>query len=194
LIWISEKYGLEPRKFLASFLDAWIDEKSSCNNVSIQCRQKTENGGAFLVTQDQKVIAQLRLSKVALKRLLDIDLTRFPWNESTLIERIGNLEAVNTRIKDVNTRVKRINLKGRVVEKSLAKRVYSGFGVPHSLSTATISDSTGSIKLPLWNAQIDMISVGDKVQIENGRVGMFRGELQVSIGKKSKLTVIENRS
>lgn len=146
------------------------------------------------MTQDQKVIAQLRLSRMALKRLPDIDLTSFPWNESTLVERIGNPEVANMRIKDVNVRVKRINLKARVVEKSLTRRVYSGFGIPHSLSTATISDSTGSIKLPLWNAQIDMISVGDRVQIENGRVGMFKGELQVSIGKKSKLSVIENRS
>jgi ssDNA-binding replication factor A large subunit len=45
--------------------------------------------------------------------------------------------------------------------------------------------------LPLWDAQIDSVSVGDMIRIENGRVKRFRGALQVSIGKKSKLNVIE---
>jgi len=81
LIWISEKYGLETHEFLACFLDAWIHEKSSCKGISIQCRQKTENDGVFLITQDQKIIAQLSLSETALKRLPDVDLTSFPWNE-----------------------------------------------------------------------------------------------------------------
>ena len=78
LIWISEKYGLETHEFLACFLDAWIHEKSSCKGISIQCRQKTENDGVFLITQDQKIIAQLSLSETALKRLPDVDLTSLP--------------------------------------------------------------------------------------------------------------------
>jgi hypothetical protein len=61
LIHISKKYGLETREFLASFLDAWIHQKSVCGGVSIHCREKTENDGVFLVKQDQRIIAQLRL-------------------------------------------------------------------------------------------------------------------------------------
>ena len=194
MIWISQKYGLEPHKFLACFLDAWMHEKSSCENISIQCRQKTENNGVFLVTQGQKVIAQLSLSEMALKHLSDVDLTSFPWNEATLVKKIENSEAIDMRIKDVDVRAKWVNLKARVVEKSNTKRVYSRFGTSHSLSTARISDNTGSMKLQLWNAQIDMVSVGDTVQIEKGRVRTFRGELQVSIGKNGKLNVIESQS
>jgi hypothetical protein len=58
-----------------------MHEKSWYNSISVQCRQKTENNGVFLVTQDQKVIAQLSLSEMALKRLPDVDLASFPWNE-----------------------------------------------------------------------------------------------------------------
>lgn len=192
LIWISEKYELDTREFLTCFPDAWIHGKSSCKNVSTQCRQRTENGGVFLVTQNQTIIAQMILSERALKRLSDIDLTSFPWNESTFEKKIGNAFPVDMQIKDVDVNVKWVNLKARVLEKSLTRKVYSRFGASHSLSTATISDATGSIKLPLWNAQIDLVSIGDTVQIENGRVKTFRGEMQVSIGKKSKLSVIEN--
>jgi len=38
-----------------------------------------------------------------------------------------------------------------------------------------------------------MISVGDVVQIENGRVKPFRGELQVSVGRSGKLQVVESQ-
>ncbi len=137
------------------------------------------------------MITQLSLSETALKGLLDIDLTSFPWNESTLTEE-ADLRAVDIRIKDLNSRVKHFNLKANVVEKSMIRKVYSRSGLFYHLSLATISDNTGAIKLPLWNAQTDMISVGDTVQIENGRVKRFRGELQVSVGKKGKLNVIEN--
>ena len=190
LIWISQKYGLEAHKFLACFLDAWAHERSSCKSISIQCRQKTKNGGVFLVTQDQKVIAQLSLSEIALKRLPDVDLAGSPWNESALIRKTEKLGPIDMQIKDVNAGVKWINLKAMVVEKSITRRVYSRLGNPLDLSTATISDNTGFIKLPLWNAQVNMVSIGDTVQIENGRVARFRGELQVNVGKNGKLEVV----
>lgn len=190
LIWISQKYGLETRKFLVCFLDAWVHEKSSCKDISIQCRQKTVNGGVFLVTQDRKVIAQLSLSEIALKSLPDVDLASFPWNESTLNMKTEKSGPIDMQIKDVNAGVKWINLKARVVEKSITRRVYSKLGNPLDLSVAIISDDTGSIKFPLWNAQVNMVSIGDTVQIENGRVGKFRGEYQVSVGKNGKVEVI----
>jgi ssDNA-binding replication factor A large subunit len=148
-----------------------------------------ENDGVFLVTQNAKVIAQLSLSETAFKHLLNIDLASFPWNECTL-DRVGNSRAADMQIKDVDMNVRKINLKAKVVEKMATRRVYSRSGTFHSLSTATICDNTGSIKLPLWDAQTEMISVGDTVQIENERVGKFRGELQVSVGKNGKLEVI----
>jgi len=165
--------------------------KSSCKSVSIQCRQRKGNDGVFLVTQDEDVIAQLVLSEMALKRLSDVDLTSFPWNDPILVRKIEK-SAVDMRIKDVDVRTRRVNLKARVVEKSIIRMVYSRLGGSHSLSIATISDDTGSIELPLWDAQIGMVSVGDTVRIENGRVRRFRGTLQVNVGKKSKLNVIEN--
>jgi hypothetical protein len=86
LIWISEKYGLNTREFLACFPDAWMHEKSSCGDLLVQCRKKSESVTVFLVTYDQKVITQLSLSESALKRLPDVDFASFPWNESTLTD------------------------------------------------------------------------------------------------------------
>jgi len=195
LIWVSKKYGLETRKFLECFLDAWTHEKSSYKGISIQCRQKTKDDGVFLVTQNLKVIAQLRLTEATLKHLPEVDVENLPWNKSISVRKIGKLRPVDMQIKDVGLGVKWVNLKARVVEKSITRTVFSRYGNnPLGLSTSTISDGTGSIKLPLWNSQIGIVSIGDTIQIENGRVGTFRGELQVSVGKTGKLTVIENKS
>ncbi len=100
LIWISKKYGIETRKFLTRFLDAWIRGKASYKNLLIQCRQKTETDGVFLVTKNQNVVAQVKMSEMALNRLPDVDLTSFPWNELTSVEKIQE-HATDSQIKDV---------------------------------------------------------------------------------------------
>ena len=192
LIWISKKYNIETRKFFESFLDAWSNEKSFCKDMLIECRQKTENDGVFLVTQNQKVVTQLRLTKATLKHMTEIDLEKIPWKESDVVSKINKLKPIDVKIKDVNSEVKWVNLKAKVVKKPIARTVYSRFGNnPLGLSTSTISDDTGSIKMPLWNNQINMVSIGDTIQIENGRIRTFRGELQVSVGKAGKLKVIK---
>ena len=189
LIRVSNKYGLDTHKFLMCFPQAWTHERSSHNGISIQLRQRTENSGVFLVTQDQKVIAQLHLSQKLLKYLPEVDPASFPFIESTPASKMETLETTDVQIKDIDAGVKWVNLIAKVVGKSDPRNVFSRFGESLALSIATISDGTGSMRLPLWNAQIDRVSIGDTVEIENGRVRRFRGELQVSVGRNSKLEV-----
>lgn len=59
-----------------------------------------------------------------------------------------------------------------------------------SVATAAIKDETGSMKLSLWNEQIDQVHVGDLIKITNGYVSEFRGEMQLSTGKFGKLEVL----
>ncbi len=194
LIWISKKYNLEVHKFFKSFLDAWAHEKSSYKGISIQCRQKTENDGTFLITQDQKVITQLRLTKATLEHLPYVDLEKIPWDKTGLVRKIEKLKNIDMKIKDVTSKVKWANLNAKVIKKPIARIVYSRFdNNPLGLSTSTISDDTGSIKMPLWNNQINMVSIGDTIQIENGRIKTFRGELQVSVGKAGKLKITKRQ-
>ena len=194
LIRVSKKYGLDTRKFLMCFPHAWTHEKSSHNGISIQLRQKTKNNCVFLVTQNQKVIAQLHLSQKLLKYLPEVDPASFPFIEFTPASRMETLETSDMQIKDIDARVRCVNLKAKVVGKSIPRYVFSRFGDALTLSTATISDGTGSMRMSLWNAEIDRVSIGDTVQINDGRIRTFRGELQVSLGRKGKLQVVENQS
>ncbi|WP_455368298.1 OB-fold nucleic acid binding domain-containing protein [[Eubacterium] cellulosolvens] len=191
LVKVSRKYGLETNEFLSCFHDAWAHNKSSCKEVLIQCRQKTDTEGVFLVTKSEKIIAQIILSKEFLDNMPHIDVADYPSSESSTVKKTTKVGPIDIEIKDIDLDVKWINLKAKVIEKTTPKGVYSRYGNPLSVSIATISDDTGTIKLPLWNAQINSIRVGDTVRIENGRVRSFRGELQVSVGTKGKLEVIE---
>ena len=193
LIRLSKKYGLDTRKFLMCFPHACTHERSSHNGISIQLRQKTENNCVFLVMQDQKVIAQLHLSQNLLRHLPEVDPASFPFIEFTPASRMETLETSDLQIKDIDAKVRSVNLKAKVVGKSIPRYVFSRFGDALTLSTATISDGTGSMRMPLWNGEIGRVSIGDTVQINDGQVRTFRGELQVSLGKKGRLQVIENQ-
>jgi replication factor A1 len=55
------------------------------------------------------------------------------------------------------------------------------------VADAIISDDTGTIKLSLWDDQINMVKQGDRVSIENGYTQAFRGENSLNIGRYGNL-------
>ncbi|MBN2457840.1 hypothetical protein JXB31_01780 [Candidatus Woesearchaeota archaeon] len=69
-------------------------------------------------------------------------------------------------------------------------REFQKFGKPGKVCNAEASDSTGKIKLTLWNEQIDLVNPGDKVRIENGFVNEWQGELQLTTGRFGKIEII----
>ena len=93
-------------------------------------------------------------------------------------------------IKDLRNGMKRVTVEGTVKEKAETREVRSRFGDRMlKVATAIISDETGSIKLTLWNEQINQVNVNNKVKVENGYVTSFRGEIQLNVGRYGVLTV-----
>jgi len=86
--------------------------------------------------------------------------------------------------------MKRVTVEAKVVEKSDPREVKSRYkDETYQVADAIIADETGSIKLTLWNEQIDQVNVDNKVKIENGYVTSFKGEVQLNVGKFGKLTI-----
>ena len=56
-----------------------------------------------------------------------------------------------------------------------------------TVANATLEDESGSVVLVLWNEQVDHVSAGDRVRVENGYIGSYQGTLQLTIGKFGKL-------
>jgi replication factor A1 len=95
------------------------------------------------------------------------------------------------KIKELRDGMRRVDLTAKVVEISEPRRVQSRYsGRTFRVADAIISDETGSIKLTLWNEQIEQVKVNDTIKIENGYVRSFRGEIQLNVGRYGKLTVL----
>ncbi len=187
---ISGKYGIDLTMFLECINNAQMRGESSFDDVSVKRRLAVEDGYVFLITKNQRFVAQLKLTRKVLEYLPKADITSFPVEIPRVAEQ-AKLRSGDLKIKDLSSNVKRFNLRAKVTEKSIPKTVFSRLGEALLLSTATISDGSGKIRLPLWNDQIDTVSVGDLLHIENAQLKRFRGELQVRVSKFSGLRVIE---
>jgi replication factor A1 len=104
------------------------------------------------------------------------------------IHSLGGLDV--TVIKELQNGMKRVSVEAKVVEKGDPREVRSRFkDETYKIVDAVVADETGSIKLTLWNEQIDQVNVGDNIKIENGYVTSFKSEIQLNVGKFGKLTV-----
>jgi replication factor A1 len=93
-------------------------------------------------------------------------------------------------IKDLRNGMRRVTVEAKVVEKGEPRQVRSRYkDETYTVADAKIEDETGSIKLTLWNEQIDQVNVDNKIKIENGYVTSFKGEIQLNVGKFGTLTV-----
>lgn len=94
------------------------------------------------------------------------------------------------KIKDLRDGMKRIDVTGRVTEKSEVREVSSKYkDVTYRVATVIITDGTDSVKLTLWDDQIEQVNLNDTVSIENGYITTFRGEIQLNVGKYGKLSI-----
>jgi replication factor A1 len=86
--------------------------------------------------------------------------------------------------------MKRVTVEANVVEKGETREVRSRYkDETYMVADAVVADETGSIKLTLWNEQIDQVDAGNKIKIENGYVTSFKGEIQLNVGKFGTMTV-----
>lgn len=87
--------------------------------------------------------------------------------------------------------MKRVEVEAQVTEKGTPREVMSRYkDETYTVADAVVADESGSIKLTLWNEQIDQVNVNDKIKIENGYITSFKGEIQLNVGKYGKLTIL----
>jgi replication factor A1 len=95
------------------------------------------------------------------------------------------------KIKELQNGMKRVEVEASVVDKGDTRQVQSRYkDEMYNVADAMVQDDTGTIKLTLWNEQIDMVNVGDNIKIENGYVTSFKGEIQLNVGKYGKLSIL----
>jgi replication factor A1 len=190
LAFLSVKYEVNPEKFLYALRTAQ-EHKSNCGNLSIQCRGEIKTKLIFLIMRGSEVIAQFPIDE---EFLLNKSNQLRNFMETDRIRRYLSKKArtaTANSIKDLRTGMNHVNLKAKILEVAEPKHVVTRYGNNASVAKALIADETGTIKLCLWNGQIASVSAGDTVQIENAQVSAFRGERQMSLGKKGTLSNVE---
>jgi replication factor A1 len=191
LAFLSAKYEVAPDTFFCALLSAGENRKSSCGNLSIECRGKIKDRIIFLITDDSQVVAQLSVSETFLKKEGNPIRTFMGTDMVRKHEAKKTKSPISCSIQDLRAGMNHVNLKAKVLEVTQPKQVFTRYGNYASLAKAVIADGTGKIKLCLWNDQIDAVSTGATVKIENARTSTFRGERQLSLGKNGTVSNVE---
>jgi len=66
-----------------------------------------------------------------------------------------------------------------------------GYGDDYILQQSMVKDETGEIKMTFWNDDAKKVKEGSKVQIIEGYVSMYKGELQLNANKEKGLKFLK---
>ncbi len=162
--------------------------------LSIEIRRRGADSSTYMFSFEGKPVAQAEIPDDSIEKL-----NRLPEEFLNLLQvntSRGNSSKMNAHeessIGDLKFGLKGVSFKARVVKKSDVRAVTSKDGNPLLVCSVTLSDGTGEIPLAVWNNQISTISEGDLVQIHDARVRSFRGEIQLSLSRKTgTLTVLQ---
>jgi ssDNA-binding replication factor A large subunit len=141
---------------------------------------------------DGKLLSQANLQNDSIRKL-----KRLPEELSTYLDddkrSASKLDANSiSAISNLRYGLSGVSFRARVSKKSVVRAVTSKDGTPLLVCDVTLSDGTGEIPLAVWNSQISTVFEGDVVQIQNARVRSYRGQIQLSLGRKTGfLTVVE---
>ena len=104
----------------------------------------------------------------------------------------GNRQPVDAKVGELNPSSRAVNVLAKVVSKSEVREITAGRdGEPHKVSDALVGDETGCIYLTLWDNNIEKVKEGDTVNVKNGYINLFRGNMRLNVGRYGTLEIAE---
>jgi replication factor A1 len=187
IVTIARKHDVDPQQLVDAFVEAWENTTSTCGGLTIARRGTSRDSATFLITKEEKVIWQfpvnlenVRNPDVLKKYIQDMPAPQpkeKPYQKKQLIE-------------DLRFGMKGVDVTAKIIEIQPTKPVITRWGSESYVTNVMISDDTGSIRLSLWNKQIDKVKVGDEVELTNCYVSRFAGQPQLRLQRKSTMSVI----
>jgi replication factor A1 len=191
IVLIAQKNKLDLRKLADGLIKGWRTGEYSVKGLKILCRQMNNDTATFLIIYKQKVLGQFPI---------EIDYLQYPKRFRIELQDIYALSNVQRKEKTKKVRtiselrcgMRRIDLKAKVMEIPPAISVLTRFGTTAYVSNIKIADESGSIRLSLWNNQVDNVQVGDEVELKACYVANYRGERQLRLGRKGRISVMDS--
>jgi len=180
--------SIDADEFFDSIVEAWKEDESQCKQLTVRCRERTRDSAVFLFIAAHNTIAQFSIPTP----ILQGDKSQLDPYMKTLAARSPSIEEIaKPEIRDLRVGMKKVNLRVKVLEIPESNVVYTRSRIEARVANVLVGDETGTIRMSLWNEQVDMVSMNDVIEIENGEVANYRGELQLRIGRTGSLSVIE---
>lgn len=180
IVKIARKNDLPPENLVDAFNEALYKGESWCGDLRVSCRFVDHYFASIMVTKEKSVIFQASISlEMLTNRESRIDITRIilPEKKTGLIIR-------KLKIGELRCGMKGVEVVAEVTEIPATKLVNTKWGSQALVSNVKLVDETGSIKLSLWNGQIEAVKIGDEIQVTNGNIAKFMDELQLRVARK----------
>jgi replication factor A1 len=104
--------------------------------------------------------------------------------ETSESKELVKIEKLGPNSREVNAIVK-------VVSKSEVRNVTGRDYSVHRVADAVVGDETASVVLTLWDDNIDKVNEEATLQITNGYVNLFRGNMRLNIGRYGSFQILE---
>ncbi|MGQ9469240.1 MAG: OB-fold nucleic acid binding domain-containing protein [Nitrososphaerales archaeon] len=95
------------------------------------------------------------------------------------------------KISELKDGMRKVDVEGIISEIPEPRTVTLRTGQQARVADCILQDASGTIKLSLWDDDIDKVQVGSRVKIENGYINSFRGELRLNVGRYGRLYTLE---
>jgi replication factor A1 len=92
------------------------------------------------------------------------------------------------KIGELKVGMNGVTVEGTVTSKSETRSFISRkTGRRVWVAEAVLKDDSGEVILVLWNRQVELVDVGDKVLVKNGYVNEFKGNVQLNVGRNGSI-------
>jgi len=104
----------------------------------------------------------------------------------------GSRQPVDVKVGELTLASRAVNVTAKVVSKSDVRNIAAGRdGAPHRVCDALVGDETGCVYLTLWDDNIEKVNEGETINVKNGYVSLFRGNMRLNVGRYGALDVAE---
>jgi replication factor A1 len=191
LSFISAQHDIYPNELFQALIQAKDTGKTAIGELTVEYRGKVNDQAIFLITKDNKVISQFRVSEETMSKG---DVSFDNWMDTTRVRKEiarQNPAPSHFKIENLNSGMKKINVIAQVLETAEPSKVHTQFRDNALVSNAVIGDETGKILLCLWDQQVDLVHQGDCIEVKNAHVASFKGDKQLRLGKGGSVTVLK---
>ena len=184
------KYNFYLSELYRALVLARENKISICGDLKVKFRGTIKDQAVFLVTKNNIVITQFRVTEdfllrknISFENWLDTDKIRRQLAKQSRCH--GSMS-----IQDLRNGMKKVSLRAEVAEIEKPQLVHTQYGNSVRLTNVWIFDETGKIKLCLWGEQVDFPVVGDLVEIKNASVKTYKDERLLNLGKLGTIIIL----